>query len=78
MSALLLIVLVLLLLSGSERLGTLGRGLGRAARVFRETLAEDRKEPLPPALVVVQPAPPKLLPPAGPAASPAPNDTERS
>ncbi|MGC4093630.1 MAG: twin-arginine translocase TatA/TatE family subunit [Polyangiaceae bacterium] len=79
MSALLLLILVALLVSGGSGLANLGRGLGRGVRAFRKTMQDSETEPVPPKRVVVEPVAPKLLPAKGESSSEVvPPDSERS
>lgn len=83
MSALLVLVVVLLLLSGGNGLAKLGRSLGRGVRAFRETMQDSDTEPVQPKRIAVEPVPPKLLPAKGQTSSEVvppsdPSDGERS
>ena len=79
MSALILLVVVLLLLTGGNGIARLGRSLGRGVRAFRETMQESETEPVQPKRIVVEQAPPKLLPAKGQTSSEVvPPDSERS
>lgn len=65
MSGLIIIALVLLLLYGSDRLATVGKGLGEGVKAFRRTLREQREPAAPVPVVEVRQSPPKLLPAKG-------------
>jgi TatA/E family protein of Tat protein translocase len=68
-SALIVIALVLLLLYGGDRLGTVGKGLGEGVKAFRRTLRESSstvdESPPPPRVTSIEQAAPKLLPAKG-------------
>ncbi|MFZ5891139.1 MAG: twin-arginine translocase TatA/TatE family subunit [Myxococcota bacterium] len=79
MSALVVLVVVLLLLSGGNGFAKLGRSLGRGVRAFRETMQESETEPVPPKRIAVEPVAPKLLPGKGETSTEVPPpDSERS
>jgi TatA/E family protein of Tat protein translocase len=79
-SALVVLVVVLLLLSGGSGFAKLGRGLGRGVRAFRNTMQERETEPVPPKRIAVELVEPKLLPAKGQTSSEVvpPSDSERS
>jgi len=76
LSGLIIIALVLLLLYGSDRLATVGKGLGAGVKAFRKTLREREPAPPPPRVVQITPAPP--APPAPPKLLPAKGETSRT
>lgn len=81
MTAFIVIVLVVLLLYGGERLGVLGKGLGEGVKAFRRTIRENDSKESPPEVISitsVEPSPPKLLPAKGESSPESPgSDPER-
>jgi TatA/E family protein of Tat protein translocase len=76
--AFLVIVLIVLLLLGRDRLAVVGKGLGEGVKAFRKSVRRTEPPSPPPATISVQVSPPKLLPAKG-ETSPdrSSNDTER-
>lgn len=78
MLAFLVIVLIVLLLFGGDRLAVVGKGLGEGVKAFRKGVRRAEPPPPPPATISVEVAPPKLLPAKGETSPESPpSDTER-
>lgn len=65
-----IVLLLLVLLFFNHRLKAVGRELGEGIRNFKRGLRGDEPRPSKPKNVVVEPAPPKLLPAKGESSAP--------
>jgi Sec-independent protein translocase protein TatA len=70
----LIIVLILLLLYGGDRLAIVGKGLGEGVKAFRKTVRQPEPPSSAPRTISVEVSPPKLLPAKGETSSEAPSD----
>ena len=76
LAAFLVLVLILLLLYGGDKLAILGKGLGEGVKAFRKTVRDPEPPQPPPRTISVEVAPPKLLPAKGETSSEAPPDDQ--
>jgi len=74
LAAFLIIVLILLLLYGGDRLAIVGKGLGEGVKAFRKSVRNPDPPPPPPRTISVEVSPPKLLPAKGETSTEAPSD----
>jgi sec-independent protein translocase protein TatA len=74
LAAFLVLLLILLLLYGGDRLAIVGKGLGEGVKAFRKSVRHPEPPEPPPRTISVEVSPPKLLPAKGETSSGGPSD----